>query len=100
MSKARYDVELKRKIVRLHVEGNRSVRSLMSEYGVSDNSIYTWIRQYEKEFGASKSVTDYRAQVSDLKKQLSHAKEENEFLRAVTSYCLKTAGMNLLSEGC
>ena len=44
-----YDEDLKKKIVRLHIEENRSLRSLAAEYDVSKAIISVWLKKYREE---------------------------------------------------
>ena len=44
-----YESEFKKEIVRLHLEGGRSLKGLAEEYGVSKASISNWIRQFREE---------------------------------------------------
>lgn len=44
-----YELEFKKKIVRLHLEEGRSVKSLAREYGVSHASISNWTAQFREE---------------------------------------------------
>lgn len=44
-----YEPEFKKKIVRLHLEEGRSLKSLAAEYGVSKASISVWIKQFREE---------------------------------------------------
>ena len=44
-----YETEFKKKIVRLHLEDGRSLKSLAAEYGVSYASISNWTSQFRNE---------------------------------------------------
>ena len=44
-----YEPEFKKKMVRLHLEDGRSIKSLAAEYGVSEASISNWISQFRTE---------------------------------------------------
>ena len=44
-----YEPEFKKKIVRLHLEGGRSIKGLAAEYGVSKASISNWTKQFREE---------------------------------------------------
>ena len=44
-----YEPEFKKKIVRLHLEERRSLKSLAAEYGVSHASISNWIAKFRTE---------------------------------------------------
>ena len=45
-----YQFEFKKKIVRLHLEEGRTLRSLAEEYNVSKASISKWVYQFCEEF--------------------------------------------------
>ena len=44
-----YEPEFKKKIVRLHLEEGRTLKSLAAEYGVSKASISIWVNQFREE---------------------------------------------------
>ena len=44
-----YEPEFKNRIVRLHLEDGRTLKSLADEYSISHASITNWINQYRKE---------------------------------------------------
>ncbi|KPU46363.1 transposase [Oxobacter pfennigii] len=44
-----YEEEFKNKIVRLHLEEGRTLKSLSEEYGVSKSGISIWIKAYREE---------------------------------------------------
>ena len=44
-----YEPEFKKKIVRLHLEEGRTLRSLAEEYGISKASISIWTKQFREE---------------------------------------------------
>ena len=44
-----YEPEFKNRIVRLHLEDGRTLKSLADEYSISRASITNWINQYRKE---------------------------------------------------
>ena len=44
-----YEPEFKNRIVRLHLEDGRTLKSLADEYGVSRASIKNWTSQFRKE---------------------------------------------------
>ncbi len=44
----RYEEELKQKIVRLHLEEGRTIKSLSEEYNVSKESISIWMKDYHE----------------------------------------------------
>ena len=46
---ASYTEEFKKKVVRLHLEEGRSIRSLADEFNISKNGISYWIKKYREE---------------------------------------------------
>ena len=75
----RYNDDFKKMIVDLYHSGS-SVKDLSSEYGISEVSIYAWIKKFspiELEDGSSVTPDDY----AKLQKQLLRIQEENEILK-------------------
>lgn len=79
MSRKHYDESFKRHLVELYYSG-KSVLFLASEYNVSRENLYVWIRKYKEtepvEEG-SLSLSDQRK----LLKELEQVKLENEILK-------------------
>ena len=46
---ATYEENFKKKIVKLHIEGGRTIRSLSDEFHISKNGISYWIKKYREE---------------------------------------------------
>jgi transposase len=77
--KQKYNDEFRQMIVELYRSG-RSVSELSTEYGVSDVTIYKWIKKY---FPIA-IVEDTEITPEDLKrmqKEMLRLKEENEILK-------------------
>ena len=75
----RYNDDFRKMVVELYHSG-QSVRDLSSEYGVSEVSIYAWIKKFspiELEDGSSVTPDDY----AKLQKQILRLQEENEILK-------------------
>jgi len=75
----RYNDDFRKMVVELYHSGH-SVRDLSSEYGVSEVSIYAWIKKFspvELEDGSSVTPDDY----AKLQKQMRKLQEENEILK-------------------
>lgn len=45
---ASYDEEFKKRIVRMHLEEGRTIRSLSEEYHVSENGIGYWLKKVSR----------------------------------------------------
>ena len=75
----RYNDDFRKMIVELYNSG-QSVRSLSSEYGVSEVTIYAWIKKLtpmDLEDGSSITPDDY----AKLQKQMLKLQEENDILK-------------------
>src|SRR5699024_9180047 len=77
-----------RKMVADLYHSSQSVINLSSEYGVSEVTIYAWIkkmRPMELEDGSSVTPEDY----AELKKQMLKLQQENEILKKATAIFAK-----------
>lgn len=80
MSKGkRYDEEFKKTIVDLYNSG-KGATELCREYGLSNSTIYEWIRDYSPIISDNGEVTNNK-EIQALKKELARVKEENEILK-------------------
>ena len=87
-----YQFEFKKKIVRLHLEEGRTLRSLAEEYNVSKASISKWVHQFCEECQhneEAKNDYDYMKENLALKKQLSELQKENDFLKKAAAFFAK-----------
>lgn len=90
--KPHYNEELKKEIVRLHLQEGRTLQSLVEEYKVSKASVSNWIREYREECRnspKSKAEYDYMKENLRLKKELAEMQKENEFLKKATAFFAK-----------
>lgn len=80
----RYPEEFKRQIVDLYHVGT-PVTKLANEYGLVEQTIYKWIKNYspivEQEDGSTVSMKDYK----ELQKKLAQLEMENDILKKATA---------------
>ena len=80
----RYPEEFKRQIVDLYHAG-MPVTKLANEYGLVEQTIYKWIKNYspivEQEDGSTVSMKDYK----ELQKKLAQLEMENDILKKATA---------------
>jgi len=79
----RYSDDFRKMVVDLYHSG-QSAKELSREYGVSDVTIYAWIKKLspmELEDGSSVTPEDY----AELKKQMLKLQQENEILKKATA---------------
>lgn len=87
-----YETEFKKKIVRLHLEEGRSLKSLAAEYGVSHASISNWTSQFRNECQTNEEAQadyDFMKENLALRKQLAELQKENEFLKKAAAFFAK-----------
>lgn len=87
-----YENEFKKKIVRLHLEDGRSLKSLAVEYGVSHASISNWTGQYRNECQTNEEANteyEYMKENLKLKKQLVELQKGNDFLKKAAAFFAK-----------
>jgi orfA len=87
-----FEPEFKKKIVRLHLEDGRTIRSLAMEYSISKASISNWVSQFRKECQnneEAKADYDYMKENLNLKKQLAELQKENDFLKKAAAFFAK-----------
>ena len=70
---ASYDEEFKKRIVRMHLEEGRTIKSLSEEYHISENEIGYWLKKYREECTkdpAAKEEYDLMKENLKLRKEL------------------------------
>jgi len=86
MSQKRFNKEFKQTVVELYHSGT-PVSQLSSEYGVSEVTIYKWIKLYSPIEGAEELTA---AEVSSIQKENLRLKQEIEILKkAMTIFSKK-----------
>ncbi len=93
----RYEPEFKKKIARLHIEG-QTIKSLTAEYEVSKASVTKWTEEYREEcqnqtYTAPDGETHNELEVMEenrrLQKDLAEAKKEILFLKKAAAFFAK-----------
>ncbi len=87
-----YNEEFRKKIVRLHLQGGRTYKSLIDEFGVSKASISKWCRDFSKECQTSPSAqndSEIMQEIRRLRKQLQELEKENAFLKKAAAFFAK-----------
>ena len=83
----KYTKEFKETIVQLH-EAGQPVSDLVKEYGVANQTIYTWLQLYGKS-GKSKAENVSLHELQQMRKEMAKMKEENEILKKALSIFAK-----------
>lgn len=92
MSNNKYDSALRDKVIRLHLEEGRSLRSLTQEFSLGSGTAKYWIDKYRKDCSGSKEgiqkLEDYSTQ-KDLLKRIEELEKENHFLKKAAAFFAK-----------
>lgn len=90
MERQRFTAEFKREAVRLLERGDKPVTQLALELGVPRNRLYKWrdaLRaQGDQAFPGSGRRSLVQVELTQLRRELAQAKEENAILKKATAY--------------
>ena len=88
----KYDIEFKKKIVRLFLEEGRTKKSISNEFSVSVASISNWVKQFREECQINQKANleyDHMKENLRLRKELEETKKEIEFLKKAAAFFAK-----------
>lgn len=95
--KSGFSREEKIAAVKLVTEGGRSLLSVANEYGIHENTLGKWKRQYEinpeAAFTGEAVVDEADAQTRELqqlRRRVQELENENDFLKKVSAYFAKS----------
>lgn len=83
----RYSDEFKRDAVALFRSSGRPIKEVARELGISDTSLGTWVRQWEKT--APVEQVESAREEARLRKRVRELEEEIEILKRFTRYWVK-----------
>lgn len=94
MSGTRYTAEFKAEAVKQVTERGHGVVEVANRLGVSDKSLYVWLKQARQQAlaPATGDVTALRGEVSRLKAELRRTQEERDILKKAAAYFAKQSG--------
>ncbi len=75
----KYNEDFKKMIVNLYNSGS-SARDLSNEYGVSEVTIYAWVKRFSP-INTEDGSTVTADEIAKMKKQMLRLQEENEILK-------------------
>ena len=87
--------EIKKKVVREHIENARTRASLAAEYGVSKATISNWIRAYREECQTNdeaKNQYELMLELKRLRKDKAELEKEVLFLKKAAAFFAKEIG--------
>lgn len=89
---SKFTKEEKLAAVKLVTEGGRSMLSVANEFGIHENTMWKWKRQYEinpEEAFTKVVVEDSNAEAERLKRRIRELENEVDFLKKVSAYFAK-----------
>ena len=92
MAKPRFTPEFKAEAIKQITERGYSVKDVSERLGVSDHSLYNWLKQHKQATNPDPLVTqqhDLAAENARLKAELKRAKEEHDILNKAAAYFAK-----------
>ena len=93
MKRVRYPAEFKAEAVRQVTDRGHGVVEVAQRLGVSDKSLYLWVRQAkEQPNGMGGDTAQLKAEVARLKAELKRANEERDILKKAATYFAKQSG--------
>ncbi|BEU95650.1 transposase [Acidovorax sp. DW039] len=93
MKRVRYPAEFKAEAVKQVTERGYGVVDVAKRLGVSDKSLYLWVRLAKEQSSAGGAETSQlKAEVFRLKAELKRANEERDILKKAATYFAKLAG--------
>ena len=93
MKRVSYTAEFKAEAVKQVIERGRGVVEVSSRLGVSDKSLYLWVRQAKERQGAgSGEAAALKGEIARLKAELKRASEERDILKKAAACFAKVSG--------
>lgn len=93
MKRVRYTAEFKSEAVRQVTDRGHGVVDVAKRLGVSDKSLYLWVRLAKERQGLGRGETaTLRSEVSRLKAELKRTSEERDILKKAATYFAKLSG--------
>lgn len=94
MKRIRYTVEFKAEAVKQVTERGHGVVEVAKRLGVSDKSLYVWIKRADQQTGSvvPGDIAVLRGEVGRLKAELKRTAEERDILKKAAAYFAKVSG--------
>jgi transposase len=94
MKRIRYTVEFKAEAVKQVTERGHGVVEVAKRLGVSDKSLYVWIKRANQQTGSvvPGDIAVLRGEVGRLKAELKRTAEERDILKNAAAYFAKVSG--------
>lgn len=81
----RYNAEFKADIVRLINEEHRSVTSVVKDFGISEQTVRTWLKVKVKADPYQQRIAELETELKDTKKKLADSEVTIDILKKATA---------------
>ncbi len=88
----RYSEEVKKEVIRLHLDEGRTKKSLSEEYGLGAGTLSNWLKNYREECSANQEIQkeyDSYERNKQLLRENAELRKENEFLKKAAAFFAK-----------
>ena len=92
MTRQRFTPEFKAEAIKQITERGYSVKDVSERLGVSDHSLYNWLKQHKQAANPDPLITqqhDLAVENARLKAELKRAEEERDILKKAAAYFAK-----------
>lgn len=92
MANTKYDPELRKKVLHLHLKEGRTIKSLTAEYQLGKGTISYWLKRYREECESNdelKKESDDLQELRRLKDKVDALEKENRFLKKAAAFFAK-----------
>lgn len=88
-----YPPEFKTDVVKLALSGEVPKRQIAEDVGISETTLFRWIRQHELDTGGRRDglTSQEQAELRQLRRDKRRLEQENEILRRAAAYFAKDA---------
>ena len=91
-TRRKFTPAFKGEIVKLVLDGGRSVPDVCREHELGESSVYNWVKQAQVDRGkgpAGALTTVERAELSQLRREIRELRRERDFFEQATAYFAK-----------
>ena len=89
MSSKRFTEEFKLEAIKLITERQYSISEVSSRLGVTTNSLYAWLKNYNQPEPVKMAAANQHATIKRLQSELKRVTEERDILKKAAAYFAK-----------
>ena len=88
----KFTKEFKAEVIKLVLDGGRSVPDVCKQHDLSESSVYLWVKQAQVDRGDGRAgalTTAEKEELSQLRREVRELRRERDFLEQATAYFAK-----------